>query len=468
MNNFPAFLKLRGRPVLLVGGGDAAVAKARLLIAAGADLTVVAPEPDPAFAAWQREGAVRVLPRAFRRADMRRAAVVFAASGVAEVDAAVAARAEKRGIPVNVVDRPDLCSFIVPSIVDRGAVTVAISSDGASPVLTRRLREQIEMLLPANLDRLAEFLRSFRGAVRAKIGTFEARRHLWEDVIDGPVARDVLAGHESAAREAMLSRINRPSEQKTPHGHVAIVGAGPGDPELLTVKALRALQDADVVVHDRLVGDGVLDLVRRDAARIYVGKQKSNHSVPQDGINDLLVELARAGKRVVRLKGGDPFVFGRGGEELDALRAAGIDASVVPGITAATGCAASIGMPLTHRDHASAVTFVTGHGVDGDPDVDWHALAAPRHTLVVYMGLARAGALAEHLIGAGRSPGTPVAIVENGTRADERVLTGTLASLSAVVASARVGAPALIVVGEVAALAEAARDVAIRAAAQAV
>jgi len=266
----------------------------------------------------------------------------------------------------------------------------------------------------------------------------------------------------------MLSRINRPSEQKPAHGYVAIVGAGPGDPDLLTVKALRALQDADVVVHDRLVGDGVLDLIRRDAARIYVGKQKSNHSVPQAGINELLVSLARQGKRVVRLKGGDPFVFGRGGEEIDALRAAGIEVSVVPGITAATGCAASLGMPLTHRDCASAVTFVTGHGVGGDPDIDWSALAAPRHTLVVYMGLSRAGALAESLIGAGRAPGTPVAIIENGTRVDERVVTGTLSSLPSLVMAARVGAPALIVVGEVAALAEAARDVAVRAAAQAV
>ena len=466
MNNFPAFLKLRNQPVLLVGGGTAALAKARLLAAAGARLRVVAPEIDPVFESLR--GQMTLIPRAFHGSDLSGVALVFSATGDAGMDGYVAASAGAQSIPVNVVDRPELCTFLVPSIVNRGSVTVAISSDGASPVLTRRLREQIERLLPANLDRLADFLGSFRAAVRAKVGGFDARRRLWEEVIDGPIGRNVLAGHESTAREAMLSRINRPSEQKPAHGYVAIVGAGPGDPDLLTVKALRALQDADVVVHDRLVGDGVLDLIRRDAARIYVGKQKSNHSVPQAGINELLVSLARQGKRVVRLKGGDPFVFGRGGEEIDALRAAGIEVSVVPGITAATGCAASLGMPLTHRDCASAVTFVTGHGVGGDPDIDWSALAAPRHTLVVYMGLSRAGALAESLIGAGRAPGTPVAIVENGTRVDERVVTGTLSSLPSLVTAERVGAPALIVVGEVAALAEAARDVAVRAAAQAV
>jgi uroporphyrin-III C-methyltransferase/precorrin-2 dehydrogenase/sirohydrochlorin ferrochelatase len=466
MNNFPAFLKLRNQPVLLVGGGAAALAKARLLAAAGARLRVVAPEIDPVFESLH--GQMTLIPRAFHGSDLSGVALVFSATGDAGMDGHVAARAVAQNIPVNVVDRPELCTFLIPSIVNRGSVTVAISSDGASPVLTRRLREQIERLLPANLDRLADFLGSFRAAVRAKVGGFDARRRLWEEVIDGPIGRDVLAGRESTAREAMLSRINRSSEQKPAHGYVAIVGAGPGDPDLLTVKALRALQDADVVVHDRLVGDGVLDLIRRDAARVYVGKQKSNHSVPQAEINELLVSLARQGKRVVRLKGGDPFVFGRGGEEIDALRAAGIEVSVVPGITAATGCAASLGMPLTHRDCASAVTFVTGHGVGGDPDIDWSALVAPRHTLVVYMGLSRAGALAESLIRAGRAPGTPVAIVENGTRVDERVVTGTLSSLPSLVTAARVGAPALIVVGEVAALAEAARDVAVRAAAQAV
>lgn len=467
MNNFPAFLRLRDRPVLIVGGGEAAIAKTRLLLAAGAAVTVVAPHGLPQLQAWADAGALRWEKRRFRTWDLRGKTVVFGATGCEDVDGHVARAARVRRISVNIVDRPDLSDFIVPSIVDRGAVTVAISSDGASPVLARRLREQIETLLPANLGALAEFLRSFRGAVKAKLDNFGARRRFWEEVIDGPIARDVLAGQESRAREAMVSRINRRPAHDHREGHVAIVGAGPGDPELLTIKALRALQDADVVIHDRLVGDGVLDLIRRDAERIYVGKAMSNHSVTQDGIHDLLIAYARAGKRVVRLKGGDPFVFGRGGEELEALHAAGVETSVVPGITAATGCAASAGLPLTHRDHASAVTFVTGHGVDGEPDVDWAALARPRHTAVVYMGLSRAGALSAKLIEHGRAPDTPVAIIENGTRANERVLTGTLAGIPEIVRGSQVGAPALIVIGEVAALADAARVVAAQAARQA-
>jgi len=461
MENLPLFFRLRARPVLLVGAGEAAVAKARLLHAAGAEVRVVAPHGLDAFADWADAGVVRWDRRIFDPADVAGMTLVVGATGDRDADTAIAGAANAAAIPVNIVDRPDLSSFIVPSIVDRSPVTIGISTNGASPVLARRLREQIETLLPANLGRLASFLDSFRSAVKAKVDGFDARRRLWEDIIDGPIARDVLAGRETAAREAMLSRINRRHAGAQVQGHVDIVGAGPGDPELLTIKALRALQDADLVVYDRLIGDGILDLVRRDAERIYVGKARSNHAVPQDRINELLVSHARAGRRVVRLKGGDPFVFGRGGEELERLRAAGVSAAVIPGITAATGCAASAGLPLTHRDHASAVTFVTGHGVDGAPDVDWAALARPRHTLVVYMGVARAGSLADQLIGHGRAPDTPVAIIENGTRPDERVITGTLATIPSLVRTARLGAPALIVIGEVAALADAARDLAL-------
>lgn len=467
MNKFPVFRRLQDQPVLVVGGGEAAVSKTRLLLAAGAAVTVVAPEALAQFHAWADAGDLRWEHRRFRAWDVRGKALVFGASGLDDIDRQVAQAARARRIAVNIVDRPDLSDFIVPSIVDRGAVTVAISSDGASPVLTRRLREQIETLLPANLGRLAEFLRSFRGAVAAKIVGFAARRRFWEAVIDGPIARDVLAGHDSRAREAMVSQINRRPATDDAEGHVAIVGAGPGDPELLTIKALRALQDADVVIHDRLVGDGVLDLIRRDAERIYVGKAMSDHSVTQDGIHDLLIAHARAGKRVVRLKGGDPFVFGRGGEELEALRLARVSASVIPGITAATGCAAAAGLPLTHRDHASAVTFVTGHGVDGEPDVDWAALARSHHTAVVYMGLSRAAALTARLLEHGRAPETPVAIIENGTRANERVVTGTLAGIPDLVRTSQLGAPALIVIGEVAALADAARNAAVQAVQQA-
>ncbi len=466
MESFPLFFRLGGRRALVVGGGAAAVAKARLLRSADANVTIVAPRAAAEIRAWHADGDVRWLARRFRADDLDGVALAIAATGLAEIDEAVGCAASHARIPFNAVDRPDISDFIFPSIVDRSPVVVGISTNGASPVLARRLRERIEAMLPANLGRLATFLASFRGAVAAKIGPFEARRRFWEDVLDGSVARDVLEGNERDARQAMLSRINRFEDDVARHGHVDIVGAGPGDPELLTLKALRAIQDADVVVHDRLVSDAILDLVRRDARRIYVGKRKSNHSVPQDGINDLLISLTRGGERVVRLKGGDPFVFGRGGEELEALRAAGVPARVVPGVTAATGCAAAAGLPLTHREHASAVTFVTGHGVDGEPDVDWAALAAPRHTLVVYMGLSRAGTLAARLIDHGRAPETPIAIVENGTRPDQRVVTGTLADTADLVAMFAVGAPALIVVGEVAALADAARAVAVRAAEQ--
>ncbi|MBT3810830.1 MAG: uroporphyrinogen-III C-methyltransferase [Rhodospirillaceae bacterium] len=458
MENLPLFFRLRKRPVLLVGAGAAAVAKARLLLAAGADVRVVAPQGLGEVADWAAQGRLRWERRAFDPADVAGMTLVIGAMGDDELDAAVADAAKEAAIPVNIVDRPELSSFIVPSIVDRSPVTIGISTNGSSPVLARRLREQIETLLPTNLGRLANFLNSFRSAVKAKVDSFDARRRLWEDIIDGPIARDVLAGRETDAREAMLSRINRRHAGEVAYGHVDIVGAGPGDPELLTVKALRALQDADLVVYDRLIGDEILDLVRRDAERIYVGKARSNHAVPQDQINELLVTHARAGRRVVRLKGGDPFVFGRGGEEVERLRAAGISTAVIPGITAATGCAASAGLPLTHRDHASAVTFVTGHGVDGEPDVDWSALSGPRHTLVVYMGVSRAGSLARQLIGHGRAPDTPIAIIENGTRPDERVIVGTLANVPSLVRTAQVGAPALIVIGEVAALADAARE----------
>ena len=467
MDNLPLFFRLRARPVLLVGAGAAAEAKARLLLAAGAEVCVVAPRGVAAFDDWAGQGVLRWRRRSFEPADADGMTLVIGAVGNIDTDTAVATAARAAGVPVNIVDRPALSSFIVPAIVDRSPVTIGISTNGTSPVLARRLRERIETLLPANLGRLARFLDSFRGAVKAKVDGFDARRRLWEEIVDGPIARDVLAGRETDAREAMLSRINRRHPDIPAQGHVDIVGAGPGDPELLTLKALRALQDADIVIYDRLIGDGILDLVRRDAERIYVGKARSNHAVPQDEINTLLVSHARAGRRVVRLKGGDPFVFGRGGEELEQLRAAGISAAVIPGITAATGCAASAGLPLTHRDHASAVTFVTGHGVDGEPDVDWAALARPRHTLVVYMGATRAGSLAARLIDHGRAPETPIAIIENGTRADERIITGTLATIPALVRSARVGAPALIVIGEVAALADAARDLALNTAAPA-
>ena len=455
MQHFPAFLDLRGRSALVVGGGAAAAHKAGLLLKAGAAVTVAAPRVGPELAALAEDGAVRLTRRGFVGGDVAGRAVVVAATGRADVDERVAAAARAAGVPVNVVDRPDLSSFIMPAIVDRDGIVVAVSSGGAAPVLARRVRAAVEAALPARLGRLARFAGGFRGAVKARIADAAGRRRFWERFFDGPLAEAVLAGDEGRAREGMLKLVNGRAAARAPTGAVDLIGAGPGDPDLLTLRALRLIQQADVVVYDRLVGPGILDHARRDAERICVGKAKGDHSLPQDGINALLVRLARAGKRVARLKGGDPFVFGRGGEELDHLRRAGIEVAVVPGITAALGCAAAVGMALTHRDHASAVTFVSGHAADsgGVPDLDWSALAGPRRTLVVYMGVSAAGAIAGRLVAQGLDPATPAAIVENGTRPEQKVAVGTVAGLGDMVRDHSIVGPAVIVVGDVARLA---------------
>jgi len=370
-----------------------------------------------------------------------------AASGEDALDTKVAAAARDRGVPVNVVDRPDLSTFVFPAIVDRGEVVAAVSTGGAAPVLARRLRQRIERALPDGVGRLAAFARAFRPTVAALVPT-TARRRFWEEVFDGPVAAAVLAGDPPKARERMMRALNRARRgDQGAVGRVLLVGAGPGDPDLLTLKALNALHDADAIVYDDLVDERILGLARRDAERIAAGKRKGRHRLSQDAINALLVARARAGQTVVRLKGGDPMLFGRGGEELAYLRAYGIDVEVIPGITAALGCGAAAGLALTHRDHAHAVTFVTGHRAQ-DGDTDWRALAAPGHTVVVYMGASSAAAIAERLIGLGRDPETPAAIIENGTRPEQRVLTGRLADLGGL-AEGVSGGPALIVIGEV-------------------
>lgn len=448
MRQFPIFLKLEGRKALVVGGGDAAVAKVRLLRAARADLTVIAERPAPELLDWAAEGVIRLERRAFRPDDLDGAAMVISATGDVAGDAAVSAAARAAGVAVNAVDRPALSDFIMPAIVDRDPVTVAISTDGAAPALARQVRGAIEAALPARLGQLARFIDAFRPAVSALRDSAEGRRRFWDRFLAGPIARKVLAGDGREARSAMLALVNQ-AERTEQSGRVAIVGAGPGDPELLTLKAHRLLQEADVIVHDKLVGEEVLDLARRDARRIYVGKSRGNHTLTQDEINALIAEEAWAGHLVVRLKGGDPFVFGRGGEELEYLRALGIEAEVVPGITAATGCAAAAGFPLTHRDKASAVTFLSGQGKDGEPDVDWHVLAEARHTLAVYMGVGTAEATAERLLAHGRDPATSVAVIENGTLPTQRVVKGRLEGLADLVRREGIGSPALIVIGEV-------------------
>lgn len=382
------------------------------------------------------------------------AALVFVSTDDAHRDGDLAAMARAAGVPVHVHDRPDLGTVAMPAVVERGDVLVAISTRGTAPVLARRLKETIDQLLPARLGALTRLLDSFRGTVRAVLPGFELRRRFWEGIVDGPAGAAALAGNEAKARELIVAALNgRGTRERA--GVVHLVGGGPGDPELLTLKAHRVLQDADVILHDELIGPGILERVRQDARRIHVGKQKGRHTMAQGEINALMIALAREGKRVARLKGGDPFVFGRGGEELEALRAAGIETHVVPGITAAAGCAASAGFPLTHRDIASSLTFVTGHGKDGEPTADWHDLAASGSTLAIYMGLTHAGVIARSLTEAGMRADTPAAVIVNGTRENERVVTGTLSSLPMLAAREGGKGPALIVVGDIVRLAPA-------------
>jgi uroporphyrin-III C-methyltransferase / precorrin-2 dehydrogenase / sirohydrochlorin ferrochelatase len=445
MRSFPLFLKLEGRPVLLVGAGSAAAAKLRLLSSAGARVTVVANIPSPeTFAAVE---------------------LVFGATGSEDDDRIVAERAHAAGKLVNIVDRPELSDFTMPAIVDRGDIVVAVSTHGASPVLAQRVRAAIESVLPPGLGRLAQFAQRFRTAIQSRISENAARRRFWDQVLSGPIAAAVLAGDEKRATRDLIRAVNR-GEPTAETGRVSLVGAGPGDPELLTLRAARALREADVIVYDKLVDPAVLEYARRDARRIFVGKSKGDHTLPQHEINALLVAEAKAGRHVVRLKGGDPFVFGRGGEELDALVAENIRVEVVPGITAATGCAAYAGFPLTHRDHASSVVFVSGHSKDGFSNLDWRALANPRQTVVVYMGVGAAGEVAGKLIAAGLSAATPVAIVENGTRWDQRVIKGDLHEAAELIRRHGVAGPALLVIGEVTRAAEAGLRAELKAAAE--
>ena len=451
MNVFPVFFDLAGRRVLLVGGGEPALQKLRLLRKTGAQLLLLAPAIEPEIRAAVEEGGVEWRaedPTASHFADTTLAVI---ATGDEAQDRAAALLANAARVPVNVVDRADLSDFIVPAIVDRDPVVIGISTGGAAPLLARRLRAAIEAMLPARLGALARFAERFRGAVAAKIGNRQLRLRFWERVFDGPVATAVLDGRESQAAERMLTLVNAAAANNPAEGRVALVGAGPGDPELLTLKAHRLLQEADVIIHDRLVAPAVLDLARRDARRIAVGKARGHHSLPQPEINRLLAREAQAGNRVVRLKGGDPFIFGRGGEELEHLEREGIAVEIVPGITAALGCAASARVALTHRDAAQAVILATAEGAEGEPALDWSALAGLHRTLAIYMGVGAAPRLQQRLVEGGLDPATPVAVIENGTRPDERVLSGAVCELAALVARHEVAGPAIILIGEVAA-----------------
>ena len=447
MEFLPIFLDIREQPCLVVGGGEVAARKVALLLRAGGRVTVLAPALSAAFDADLAAARVAHRAASFRDENLRGYAVVIAATGDDAADRAVAAAAKARRIPVNVVDQPALCSFILPSIIERAPIIVAVSSGGASPVLARLLRARLESLIPAGYGHLGALAAAFRDRVKARLKPAE-RRRFWERVLQGPIAELVFSGRDGEARKALEEALDD-TRLAFSGGEVSLVGAGPGDPDLLTFRALRLMQQADVVVYDRLVSQPVLDLVRLEAERIYAGKKRASHALPQEDINHLLVRLAREGKRVVRLKGGDPFIFGRGGEEIDTLAAEGIPFQVVPGITAATGCACYAGIPLTHRDYSQSVVFVTGHLQDGSMNLNWPALAQPRQTIVFYMGLLGVDVLCRELAAHGLPATTPAALIQQGTTPQQRVLTGTLGTLPDIVHQSDVKAPTLIIVGEV-------------------
>ena len=450
MDYLPIFCRLDNKPVLLVGGGEVAERKARLLLDAGARLTVVSPALDPELAALAASGTIDWLAAEFEPAQLTGKWLVVAATDRREVNALVYQSANQAGIFANVVDDPKRSSFIMPSIIDRSPLMVAISSGGKAPVLARLLREKLEALLPQHLGAMAAFAGGLRDRVKARFASMGERRQFWERLLGADRLGQALARGDKASANQLADALF--AEDAGAKGEVILVGAGPGDPGLLTLHALRHMQQADLVVYDRLVSDEVMALVRRDARRIFVGKQAGNHCVPQEGINQLLLEEAKKGQRVVRLKGGDPFIFGRGGEELETLVGSGVGFQVVPGITAASGCAAYAGIPLTHRDHAQSVRFVTAHGKGGTQDLDWHLLAKDRQTLVFYMGLSSCAVIREQLLAHGKEGDTPVALIERGTQPNQRVIRGTLDQLPELAVG--VDSPALIMVGTVVTLAD--------------
>ena len=452
MKYFPVFFDLQGLHVLVVGGGEVALRKVSLLERTGAVITVVAPQIAPGLQERGAAGTIKLVAREFVPEDLDGARLVVVATSRRAVNRFIAKLSDARAIPVNVVDDREASRFIVPAIVDRDPIMVAVSTGGTSPVLARRLRERLEAFLPKRLGDLATWLRGLRKTSRDRLRDTDERRRFFEAVVDGPAARRFIDGDPHGALQIAQRLLATTSTAPRAAGEVTLVGAGPGDPELLTLKALRALQDADIILYDRLVSTAILDLARRDAAKVCVGKSAGGAGTTQAEINGLLIQHAASGKRVVRLKGGDPFIFGRGGEELEALARAGINFSVVPGITSALGCAAYAGIPLTHRDHAHSVTFVTGHADKIGPEPDWRALASPKTAAVFYMGLARMAHIVGRLLEHGAAGTRPAAVIVHGTLPSQRVVAATLATIESAASAASLESPALLVVGEVVAL----------------
>lgn len=421
--------------------------KVSLLQRASGDVTVVSPVLCVTLKEQLDNNTIKYTESSFEASQLDNAALIIACTDDAEVNQAVHDAAVARNIPVNVVDNPQLCTFIMPSIIDRSPIVAAVSSSGVSPVLARIVRTRLETLIPEAYGKLGLLVADYRDKVKAKFSTLNERRVFWENVLQGPIAEMVFSGQDKKARQAVEDELENAGSMKT--GEVYLVGGGPGDPDLLTFRALRLMQQADVIVHDRLVSQGVLDLCRRDAEMIYVGKERNKHTFRQEGINELLVRLAKQGKRVCRLKGGDPFIFGRGGEEIDTLVDEGVPFQVVPGITAASGVASYAGIPLTHRDYSQAVVFVTAHLKDGTTNLNWTGLVQPNQTLVFYMGLVGVEAICKGLISHGMSKDMPMSLVQRATTRDQKVLIGTLENMPELVKKSDIKPPTLIIVGEV-------------------
>ncbi len=448
MDFLPIFINIRDHNCLVVGGGKVAARKVDLLLHAGACITVVAPELDTELLEKLDQGIFTYRAETFTPAHLDNIALVIAATNNLLVNQKISDAAKRLRIPVNVVDNPDLCSFIMPSIIDRSPVLIAVSSSGKSPVLARLLRAHLETIIPEAYGRLATYAANFRERVKKHFSHPEKRRLFWEKELQGPFAEMVFAGKDEAAQDYLEHSLSGETDE-IPPGEVYLVGAGPGNPDLLTFRAMRLMQQADVVVYDRLVSPEILNMVRRDAQRIYAGKEHRNHSMSQESINELLVRLAKENKRVLRLKGGDPFIFGRGGEEIETLASFGIPFQVVPGITAASGVAAYAGIPLTHRNYAQSCIFVAGHLKNGSLDLDWPTLVKPNQTIVIYMGLLGLPVLCRKLVSHGLSDKTPAAIVQQGTTHNQRVLVGSLETLPNLAHSSNLTPPTLIIIGEV-------------------
>lgn len=449
MRHLPIFIDLANKPCLVVGGGGIALRKINLLLSAKGLVSCIAKGVNSEVEKLANHNKIKLHKRLFSDEDIKDYFLVISATDDAELNTRIAELSRAKNILVNVVDKPSLCSFIMPAIIDREPVTIAIASGGASPVLSRLLRAKIESTIPASYGQLAQLAAKFRQRVKDKFTTIAKRRIFWEDVFSSTIAEQVFAGNIDGAKMAIDERINSSSDAPIKVGEVYLVGGGPGDPDLLTFKALRLLQQADVVLYDRLVSPEVMALVRRDSEQIYVGKERGKHTVKQVNINRLLVDLAKEGKRVCRLKGGDPFIFGRGGEEIETLANEKIPFQVVPGITAASGCAAYSGIPLTHRDYSQSCRFVTVHLKNGSMDLPWRELATEQQTIVFYMGLTGAEYLSKQLIKNNMRPNIAVALIEKGTTPQQKVYTTTLADLPKVIKENIIRAPTLIIVGDV-------------------